>query len=124
MRENLQSYQYSGGDNGWMYNLFYNPVAKYLVNFLPETLAPNVITLFGFLFSAAPFFVEFTLYGTKFENQAANPVPKWFFFFQAFCYFMYRLLDEMDGKQARKTGQSSPLGLLFDHGLDAFSMNF
>ena len=32
------------------------------------------------------------------------------------------MLDELDGKQARKTGNSSPLGLLFDHGCDAFSM--
>jgi len=35
---------------------------------------------------------------------------------------MYRLLDEMDGKQARKTGNSSPLGLIFDHGCDAFGI--
>jgi ethanolaminephosphotransferase len=27
----------------------------------------------------------------------------------------------MDGKQARKTGNSSPLGLLFDHGCDSFT---
>ena len=35
---------------------------------------------------------------------------------------MYRMLDEMDGKQARRTGNSTPLGLMFDHGCDAFSM--
>jgi len=34
------------------------------------------------------------------------------------------MLDEMDGKQARRTGNSSPLGLLFDHGFDAHSTNF
>ena len=28
-------------------------------------------------------------------------------------------LDNIDGKQARKTGNSSPLGLLFDHGCDS-----
>jgi len=27
----------------------------------------------------------------------------------------------MDGKQARRTGNSSPLGMLFDHGCDAFN---
>jgi len=27
----------------------------------------------------------------------------------------------MDGKQARKTGNSSPLGMLFDHGCDAIT---
>jgi ethanolaminephosphotransferase len=31
------------------------------------------------------------------------------------------MLDEMDGKQARRTGNSSPLGLLFDHGCDCFA---
>jgi ethanolaminephosphotransferase len=32
------------------------------------------------------------------------------------------MLDEMDGKQARRTQNSSPLGLIFDHGCDAFAM--
>lgn len=32
-----------------------------------------------------------------------------------------QILDNMDGKQARKTGSSSPLGLLFDHGCDALN---
>lgn len=30
-------------------------------------------------------------------------------------------MDNADGKQARKIGASSPLGLLFDHGCDAIS---
>jgi phosphatidylglycerophosphate synthase len=29
---------------------------------------------------------------------------------------MYQTLDAVDGKQARRTGTSSPLGQLFDHG--------
>ena len=31
------------------------------------------------------------------------------------------MLDNMDGKQARRTGSSSPLGMLFDHGCDALT---
>lgn len=31
------------------------------------------------------------------------------------------LLDGIDGKQARRTGTSGPLGELFDHGLDSWS---
>ncbi len=60
-----------------------------------------------------------------------------FFFFERNIYFchiyMYRYIyffiiflpsikknfDNLDGKQARKTGNSSPLGLLFDHGCDS-----
>ena len=31
-------------------------------------------------------------------------------------------MDNMDGKQARKTKTSSPLGMIFDHGLDAVNI--
>jgi len=30
-------------------------------------------------------------------------------------------MDAVDGKQARRTGTSSPLGQLFDHGCDAWA---
>ena len=33
--------------------------------------------------------------------------------------FIYQTMDNMDGKQARKTGSSSPLGMVVDHGFDA-----
>ena len=36
---------------------------------------------------------------------------------------MYVHLDCLDGKQARRTKSSSPLGQLFDHGCDALSVN-
>lgn len=42
----------------------------------------------------------------------------------AVSYLFSRILDEMDGKQARKTGNSSPLGLMMDHGCDSFSTGF
>eukprot|EP00105_Crassostrea_gigas_P014467 XP_011431135.1 PREDICTED: ethanolaminephosphotransferase 1-like [Crassostrea gigas] len=34
------------------------------------------------------------------------------------------ILDGIDGKQARRTGSSSPLGELFDHGLDSWATLF
>lgn len=34
-----------------------------------------------------------------------------------------KTLDNLDGKQARRTGSSSPLGLLFDHGCDALNVS-
>ncbi|KAI5306364.1 hypothetical protein KEM55_008635, partial [Ascosphaera atra] len=33
----------------------------------------------------------------------------------------YSTLDNVDGKQARRTGSSSPLGELFDHGIDSLN---
>ena len=56
-----------------------------------------------------------------FGPDFSGPVAPWWCYLEAFSYLMARILDEMDGKQARKTGNSSPLGLLFDHGCDAFS---
>ena len=37
---------------------------------------------------------------------------------------MYQTLDAVDGKQARRIQQSSPLGMLLDHGCDSLSTTF
>ncbi|KAJ1328550.1 hypothetical protein BSLG_010282 [Batrachochytrium salamandrivorans] len=38
--------------------------------------------------------------------------------------WLYSTFDNVDGKQARRTGSSSPLGELFDHGVDALNSTF
>jgi len=35
--------------------------------------------------------------------------------------WLYSTFDNIDGKQARRTKQSSPLGELFDHGCDSLN---
>jgi len=57
------------------------------------------------------------LYGADMEGD----LPGWFLIFAGITYFVYQLCDNMDGKQARRTGSSSPLGMLFDHGIDCFT---
>tara|TARA_R110002050_G_scaffold216078_6_gene352211 strand:+ start:91 stop:1071 length:981 start_codon:yes stop_codon:yes gene_type:complete len=47
--------------------------------------------------------------------------PSWVYFTLAGCVFFYQTMDAIDGKQARRTGCSSPLGELFDHGCDALT---
>jgi ethanolaminephosphotransferase len=37
---------------------------------------------------------------------------------------IYQLLDNIDGKQARRTGNSTPFGMLMDHGCDVFTNIF
>lgn len=39
-------------------------------------------------------------------------------------YLCLKKLDGLDGKQARRTGTSGPLGELFDHGLDSWTTIF
>ena len=45
-------------------------------------------------------------------------------FSAALGLFIYQTLDAIDGKQARRTKTSSPLGELFDHGCDSLSTVF
>lgn len=71
----------------------------------------------GFLFTVIPCLLLLFCFGTDFEGK----VDPWWCYLEAASYLIYRMLDEMDGKQARKTGNSSPLGLLFDHGCDSFT---
>ncbi|GAA5934069.1 uncharacterized protein JCM15063_000546 [Sporobolomyces koalae] len=47
--------------------------------------------------------------------------PNWIYFTFAAGLFAYQSLDAIDGKQARRTGTSGPLGELFDHGCDALN---
>lgn len=43
--------------------------------------------------------------------------------FFSFLFFLLRV-DGVDGKQARRTNSSTPLGELFDHGLDSWACIF
>lgn len=48
-----------------------------------------------------------------------NAAPNWVYLVVAFNIWLYQTLDNIDGKQARRTRSSSPLGELFDHGCDS-----
>ena len=86
-----------------------------LERFVPLWVAPNVITLAGFSFILLPHLISLIVYG----NGIEGPLDGWFCVFTGICCFMYNTLDNIDGKQARRTGSGSPMGMLFDHGLDA-----
>jgi ethanolaminephosphotransferase len=122
-RANLPHYKYRAADNGIVYQKFFNPFGNYVVTLLPNWLAANVITFVGFLFSITPYTLMVIYTSSHFYNPAGmTDLPAWLFYSKALFYFIYRFLDEIDGKQARRTGNASPLGLLFDHGFDAYSL--
>ena len=111
-----QSFSYRGGDLSLAYKYFLSPLAQWLVDqAVPRTMAPNTITLLGLWLSLVSVLL------TLFYNPSleVNKGPAWLHLAIGACIFSYQTLDNMDGKQARKTGSSSPLGLLFDHGCDA-----
>ena len=82
-------------------------------------MAPNLVTFIGWVFMVLSYTVML-YYDYTFKKE----IPRWTFFFAAACIFIYTNLDAMDGKQARRTKSSSPLGQLFDHGCDSFSLSF
>jgi len=114
--ENLLKYKYFGSDNSLLYKYVYSKIAQALVDYIiPTWLAPNVITLIGFAATLLPHIILWVC----FPDSFAGSVPAWMCFLAAIGQFLYIIFDNADGKQARKTGTSSPLGLLFDHGCDA-----
>ncbi len=56
--------------------------------------------------------------------HSENPLPSWAWFTVSVLLFLSHTLDGIDGKQARRTNTSSPLGELFDHGCDSWSTVF
>lgn len=60
----------------------------------------------------------------SYSPNGVEPPPRWTCFLCALGLFIYQSLDSIDGKQARRTNTSSPLGELFDHGCDSISTIF
>lgn len=118
----LKDFKYNGADHSLLYKHILSPLADFLVNnATPSTIAPNTITLFGFSFMILSFILIAMTCPTLDHCRAENDVPSYIFLVNGISILVYQTLDNMDGKQARKTGSSSPLGLLFDHGLDAWN---
>ncbi|RZF32120.1 hypothetical protein LSTR_LSTR003983 [Laodelphax striatellus] len=95
------------------------PWWNWLVSKIPIWLAPNLITVSGLIVN-----ILTTLILAWFSPDAKEEAPRWTFLVCAIGLFVYQSLDAIDGKQARRTGSSSPLGELFDHGCDSISTVF
>ena len=90
-----------------------------LVELFPLWIAPNAITVSGLLLNVATSILLMFYCPT-----ATEIAPSWVYAINAVGLFVYQALDAIDGKQARRTGTSSPLGELFDHGCDSISTVF
>lgn len=69
------------------------------------------MTLLGFVAIIASYLLM-AFYCPSIQESA----PRWVYLFLAISLFWYQTMDALDGKQARRTSSSSPLGELFDHG--------
>lgn len=77
------------------------------------------MTLAGFIF---PFITG--LYQLNYDLTFTKPVPQEFFFLLCFSFFWFQTCDAVDGKQARRTQNCSPLGQILDHSLDQVAYLF
>ncbi|XP_037037894.1 cholinephosphotransferase 1 isoform X2 [Bradysia coprophila] len=91
----------------------------FLVSKMPLWLAPNLLTILGLFVN-----VLTTLILVFYSPNAREEPPRWASALCALGLFIYQSLDAIDGKQARRTNSSSPLGELFDHGCDSISTVF
>lgn len=118
MLKGISAYKYKASGYTWLDDL-HNPVWNWLVEHLcPLWLAPNLITLTGLMFIIVSH-VTLAVYAPELDGENA---PAWLHCFAGMALITYVNLDCMDGKQARRTQTSSPLGQLFDHGCDALSV--
>jgi ethanolaminephosphotransferase len=75
-----------------------------------------MVTLLGFFF-----IITNVAFVTIFVPDLLGPGPTWVYYSFALGIWMYSTFDNIDGKQARRTGTSSGLGELFDHGIDSLN---
>ncbi len=114
----LVNYSYRGGDASLTYKYVLSPLAQFCVDhFVPMTMAPNLITFVGLMIMVSSFVLSILLNPTL----EADSQPRWLCVYTGLAVLLYQTLDNMDGKQARRTKSSSALGMLFDHGCDAIN---
>ncbi|KAI1391920.1 Choline/ethanolaminephosphotransferase [Hypoxylon trugodes] len=114
---NLKLYKYSGVDHSLTSKYILKPFyTNVVIKCFPMWMAPNLITLTGFMFIVANFFT-LLWYNPTLDQDC----PPWVYYTWAAGLFLYQTFDAVDGSQARRTRQSGPLGELFDHGVDALN---
>ncbi|EAX99214.1 CDP-alcohol phosphatidyltransferase family protein [Trichomonas vaginalis G3] len=111
-----KNHKYSGTDDSLLVRFCLKYIWNWMVEKFPMWLAPNVITLTGFLFEVVSFLISFIA-----SNCMSKSLPGWVCILDGVFLLIYQTLDNLDGKQARRTGSSSALGQFFDHGCDAIT---
>ncbi|XP_030839310.1 ethanolaminephosphotransferase 1 [Strongylocentrotus purpuratus] len=119
----FDKYKYSSRDTSPVAVYVMHPFWNAVVKFYPMWLAPNLLTFVGFLFQVYLFlllaYYDWDYYSGNRTKAEYPTIPNWVWYVAAVCQFLGHTLDGTDGKQARRTGSSTPLGELFDHGSDS-----
>jgi ethanolaminephosphotransferase len=115
--DKVREFKYKGGSISISYQHLWSPLAEKVVSYVPKTVAPNLITVIGTIIHIIGNMSLIV------QGKGNNLWPLSLLFF-GFCVFAYYTLDNVDGKQARRTKSSSPLGMCMDHGCDVLGVSF
>lgn len=55
-------------------------------------------------------------------SSLVGELPAWLIYLQTWCYFVYRVLDNLSQVHAKQSENQSPLFQMFDHGIDCLSL--
>lgn len=113
-KKRLARWKYHVEDNS-ITTEYLNPFYNYLSSWVPNNVAPNVISLTGLLCTLYAFYLSYNYFTIW---------PRLMSLFFAVLTFTYMCLDAIDGKQARRIHNSTPLGELFDHSCDNVGVVF
>lgn len=113
-QQNLKKWSYSVQDRSITTRIL-SPWWNLIVQYIPDYVAPNTLSLSGLVMIVFSYHITY-LY--------AHLFPKLVALSSALLIFGYQTVDAIDGKHARITKNSSPLGELFDHACDSIGTIF
>ncbi|KAI8381364.1 CDP-alcohol phosphatidyltransferase-domain-containing protein [Radiomyces spectabilis] len=117
--DNLRYYKYAAVDRSQLTKYVLRHYWNWAITLFPTWIAPNLITLIGLFFM-----IINVVFIAIWLPDLGTEGPTWIYFSFAAGLFLYQTFDNVDGRQARRTGTSSPLGELFDHGCDALNCTY
>lgn len=123
----FDTYKYSSVDTSPLSNYVMHPFWNQCVKLVPRWVAPNLLTFSGFMLlvlqTLVLIFYDPHWRATADEYPEYPSIPTWVWGLCFCTQFFSHTLDGIDGKQARRTGSSSPMGELFDHGIDSWCVS-
>ncbi|URD92204.1 CDP-alcohol phosphatidyltransferase [Musa troglodytarum] len=112
----LHKYKYSGVDKSLLAKYVLQPFWSRCVALFPLWMPCLMWKGFG-----GKLVLNFHLICKIYSPHLDTAPPRWVHLAHGLLLFLYQTFDAVDGKQARRTNSSSPLGELFDHGCDALT---
>lgn len=124
----LETYKYASIDTSPLSTYVMHPFWNFIVEYVPMSIAPNVLTLAGFACTITNAllltYYDYDYYASSDTHPQYIPIPSFIWLICAVNFFLAHTLDGIDGKQARRTKCTGPVGELMDHGVDSWTAMF